>query len=183
MAKPTAPKSPLLTSLSIPKPCSQSWGAMAGDNRKRFCGECQKTVHDLSALTQAEAESLVQTVGSDGHLPCVQFYRRADGTVLTADSPRVERVFVKVRQRMPSWMAAAVAFALGLLGPARYAQGNEPEGFKLGEMAEATTATVSPAPSRGHMLRGKVAAPRPKPTPKPTPKSAPNPESRENPKE
>lgn len=166
MARTPTPKSPLLTNLPIPKPCNQSLGTMTGDDRKRFCGERQKSVHDLGALTQTETESLVQTVGPDGHPPCVQFYRRADGTVLTADSPRAEHVLAKVRQRMPPWMAAAVAFALSLLGPARYAQGNEPEGFKLGEMT-VPASTASPTPSRGRMLRGKVASPGPAPKPAP----------------
>lgn len=33
---------------------------MAGDTRQRFCESCQRTVHDLSALTRKQAEHLVK---------------------------------------------------------------------------------------------------------------------------
>src|SRR5450432_248011 len=34
---------------------------MTGDNRKRFCESCQKTVHDLSRLTRREAAKLLRS--------------------------------------------------------------------------------------------------------------------------
>src|SRR5262245_16139304 len=84
---------PLLENLRIASPCSQSWEEMSGDERVRFCGACRKNVYDLSSLTREQAEALV--LAREGQV-CVRFYRRADGTVLTADCAvggrRVRRV-------------------------------------------------------------------------------------------
>jgi hypothetical protein len=69
--------------IDIPSPCAASWEKMAGDERVRHCGECNKNVYNLSAMREAEAAALLDSNG-DGHL-CVRFYRRQDGTVLTSD--------------------------------------------------------------------------------------------------
>jgi hypothetical protein len=59
---------------------------MTGDARGRFCQHCQKTVHDLSAMSRDEAELLVcQSAGS----LCVRLTRLPDGQVLTLDYPTV----------------------------------------------------------------------------------------------
>jgi hypothetical protein len=71
-----------LNVLEVPSPCAVPWRAMAGDDRVRFCGQCRKDVYNLSAMTATEAESLLRN-GGDG--PCVRFYRRFDGTVVTTD--------------------------------------------------------------------------------------------------
>ncbi len=44
----------------ITKPCPASWDAMEpGPNGSRFCAVCEKHVHDLGAMTEAQARSLV----------------------------------------------------------------------------------------------------------------------------
>jgi hypothetical protein len=68
--------------LNVPSPCAVPWKSMAGDDRVRFCGECRKDVYNLSAMTTAEAESLLRNAAAT---PCVRFYRRLDGTVVTTD--------------------------------------------------------------------------------------------------
>src|SRR5262245_26944298 len=70
--------------LRVASPCPADWSAMQGDDRVRFCGQCQKNVYNLSAMTHAEAEDLIRE--KEGKL-CVRFYQRTDGTVLTADCP------------------------------------------------------------------------------------------------
>ena len=81
----------VLNAIEIPSPCSADWSAMPGDDRKRFCQGCQKHVHNLSALTAAEASELVS---SDPVLPCIRLSRGADGTVVTAERrrPRLARL-------------------------------------------------------------------------------------------
>lgn len=73
-----------LEAIHIASPCSADWNAMQGDDRARFCGTCQKNVYNLSDMTRTQAQALVAE--KEGNL-CVQFYRRADGTVLTDDCP------------------------------------------------------------------------------------------------
>jgi hypothetical protein len=104
---------PLLDDVQIAAPCTASWDEMAGDEHVRFCGKCEKNVYNLSSLPREEAEALL---GAKEGKMCVRLYRRADGTVLTADCP----VGVKKRRRRraafgavgASLVATAGAFAL-----------------------------------------------------------------------
>lgn len=73
-----------LESINIASPCSADWDAMAGDSRARFCNTCQKNVYNLSDMSRAQAQALVNE--KEGKL-CVQYYQRADGTMLTDDCP------------------------------------------------------------------------------------------------
>jgi hypothetical protein len=74
----------ILTQVKVAAPCSADWDAMEGDDRARFCGQCKKNVYNLSAMTEKEAAALVRN--TEGRL-CVRYYRRTDGTMLTADCP------------------------------------------------------------------------------------------------
>jgi hypothetical protein len=77
---------------------------MEGDDRVRFCRECNLNVYNLSGMTRREAESLV--AGAEGRL-CARFYRRADATVLTNDCP----VGLRALRRRVSLAAGAVLTA------------------------------------------------------------------------
>lgn len=70
--------------LRIASPCKALWEAMDGDDRVRFCRECNRNVYNLSAMTETEARRVVAE--REGH-PCIRFYQRRDGTVLTSDCP------------------------------------------------------------------------------------------------
>jgi hypothetical protein len=72
-----------LDRIEIPKPCDASWDEMIGNEEVRFCVHCQKSVHNISAMTRKAAVKLA--VRSGGAL-CVRFYRRDDDTVHTTDS-------------------------------------------------------------------------------------------------
>src|SRR5207253_1317447 len=74
---------PLLDRIRVASPCTAAWEAMEGDERVRFCGHCRKNVYNLSGMTRPQAEQLVQGSGD----LCVRYYRRFDGTILTADCP------------------------------------------------------------------------------------------------
>ena len=92
--------------LEIPEPCIVSWNGMLGDERGRFCGHCQKRVHNLSAMTTDEAEQLVcQAAGS----LCVRYNVAADGKVLTLDYP------ASTGRRRWSWRVWALVGLCGAL--------------------------------------------------------------------
>ena len=95
---------PLLDSVRVASPCSADWGQMVGDEKVRFCTSCAKNVYNLSAMTSADAERLL----GGGDAPCVRFYQRTDGTVLTTDCP----VGVKRRRRKKVALAIAGAGAV-----------------------------------------------------------------------
>ena len=75
----TRTRLPMLAKIKIASPCSVSWETMAGDDRVRSCGSCQKNIYDFSAMTAAEVEALL--LEKEGRL-CARFYRRTDGTIL-----------------------------------------------------------------------------------------------------
>lgn len=99
-----------LNKLKVASPCSADWNEMAGDERKRFCGQCNLNVYNLSGMTRDEAENLLIT--SEGRL-CIRFYRRADGTILTEDCPVG---WAKVKQRISKTATAAFSLFAGLFG-------------------------------------------------------------------
>ena len=103
---------PVLEDLRIATPCNADWDDMNGDERVRFCGKCEKNVYNLSAMTRADAEALVRE--KEGRL-CVRFYRRQDGTVLSADCP-VGVQKKRLRQRMWASLSGAAASLMLLLG-------------------------------------------------------------------
>lgn len=70
-----------LDAVSVPRPCPASWASMAGTDKARLCADCGREVHNLSALTRAEVESLLNR---DERL-CVTLCRHPDGSVATAD--------------------------------------------------------------------------------------------------
>ena len=97
-----------LSNIKIASPCSADWDEMYGDSRKRFCGECKLNVYNLSGMTRDEAESLIMK--AEGRL-CVRFYKRADGSVITADCPVG---WAKVKQRTKLYAAAAASLIMAL---------------------------------------------------------------------
>ncbi len=73
-----------LEDITIATPCLADWDKMTGDHRVRFCGDCKMNVYNLSGMSRQKAEALVQA--KEGRL-CVQFLKRADGTIITKDCP------------------------------------------------------------------------------------------------
>jgi len=102
----------LLANIKVASPCSARWGHMVGDDRARFCDQCQKHVYNLSSLTADEAVALIRE--REGSL-CGRFYRRAYGTVLTSDCPvGAGQVWTRFRRLA---VAAAAFVMLGVAIP------------------------------------------------------------------
>src|ERR1700729_1693933 len=51
---------PLLERVAVAAPCSADWSAMTGDDRSRFCGQCEKHVYDVSSMSAEEAEGFLR---------------------------------------------------------------------------------------------------------------------------
>jgi hypothetical protein len=101
-----------LDRIRVATPCPVSWEEMTGDNRVRFCGECQLNVYNFAELTRTEAEDLLRT--AEGRI-CGRLYRRADGTILTKDCPVGLRA---VRRRVAKVATAAFAALVSLASAA-----------------------------------------------------------------
>jgi hypothetical protein len=105
----------MLDRISIASPCSANWDSMPGTDQVRHCGECNKNVYNLSAMTRREAEALLQE--TEGRL-CARLYRRADGTILTENCPAGLRAI----GRRVSRFAGAAMSAVAALSSATAAQ-------------------------------------------------------------
>ena len=96
----------LLASIEIASPCPASWAKMNGGDTQRFCDSCRLHVHDLSAMTAQEAETLLQT--HQGEL-CVRYTQDTDGRILTDEFPSPLR---PMRSLILKHCALAAAFVL-----------------------------------------------------------------------
>lgn len=103
MSRPTAPRH-----LQIAKPCSKKWDELVGDERRRYCGACEKHVYNLEVMEPDELVALVEE--TEGRF-CGRLYRRPkELTVLTEDCPVGVR---SARRRRVGGAAIAVAAAAG----------------------------------------------------------------------
>jgi hypothetical protein len=100
----------LLANVRIASPCNARWGHMVGDDRARFCAQCQKHVYNFSAMTAEEAAALIRD--KEGRL-CARFYQRSDGTVLTSDCPLGGGVFWRRLKRVVFATAAVMLLVSG----------------------------------------------------------------------
>lgn len=98
-------KTSVLDRVSVKEPCREDWNAMIGNAQVRFCSHCAKSVHNLSAMTRAEAERLISL--SNARL-CVRYVRRTDKNIATA--PEVP--FIKITRRASKLAATAFTAAL-----------------------------------------------------------------------
>ena len=73
-----------LNNVRVAAPCPADWDSMYGNERVRFCEQCQLNVYNLSEMSRAEAEELIGR--AEGSL-CVRYYRRTDGSILTQNCP------------------------------------------------------------------------------------------------
>ncbi len=94
-----------LDNVRVAAPCGADWEQMIGNERTRFCGQCNLSVYNLSSMTKSEAETFIAR--NEGSV-CVRFYRRRDGSIITDNCPVGLRA---IRRRM-SYLARAVASAV-----------------------------------------------------------------------
>jgi hypothetical protein len=103
----------LLSQVKIASPCRARWQDMTGDDRTRYCHQCRKHVYNFSALAAEEVADLIRA--KEGNL-CGRFYRRRDGTMLTANCPvGASRYFRRVKI-MIGTAATLLLTSLGVRG-------------------------------------------------------------------
>lgn len=95
--------------LRIASPCPVGWDQMAGDNRVRFCDQCQLNVYNIAELSRTEVKELIAS--SEGRI-CARLFRRADGTVLIKDCPVGLRALrLRVSKRVAAVFAAIASIS------------------------------------------------------------------------
>lgn len=162
----------ILANIRIASPCPARWADMIGDDRSRFCAQCEKNVYHLSGMTAEDIATLI--LEKEGDL-CARFYQRPDGTMLTADCPvgaaRFPRRLKKlVLASVPMLVAAAMVNAWA--GGAFDRDPNAPQG-RFSQVLDGAVMQVKDwlglAPRRAVM--GMVCTPRQTPIP-PSPRAA-----------
>ncbi len=102
--------------------CDEEWDAMDGDEARRHCGKCEHSVHDLSAMTELEANALLAGKGSDRL--CVRYAVDEAGEVVHRPPP------TRPTDRLLAWAAVAAVPLLAVgLGAS---QGSGPSGASAG---------------------------------------------------
>jgi hypothetical protein len=117
-----------LDDVRVAAPCNVDWDAMYGNERVRFCDQCQLNVYNLSEMTRAEAERLIGN--SEGRL-CIRYYRRRDGSILTQNCPvglralkrRMSRIATAIGSTVLSFFAGLGVY--GLFGGGEFNDGRE----------------------------------------------------------
>jgi hypothetical protein len=125
---------PVLDNIRVAAPCTADWTKMAGDERVRACGDCNKNVYNLSEMTREEAEALI--VEKEGRL-CVRYYRRTDGTILFGDCT------IGVSRRRRRKLVAGAAALLAATGAVAYGASRAAE---ADEEAEVMMGVIRAAP-------------------------------------
>jgi len=137
-----------LNNVRIAAPCPADWDSMYGNERVRFCEQCQLNVYNLSDMSRAEAEELIGR--AEGGL-CVRYYKRSDGSILTQNCPvglrrlkrRLSRVATAIGTSVLSFMAGIGLFQITAQ---RYTTGV----MVMGDMAQplpSVTGALVPQPS------------------------------------
>jgi hypothetical protein len=94
-----------LDNVRVAAPCPADWDGMYGNERMRFCDQCQLNVYNLSEMSRADAERLIGQ--AEGRL-CVRYYRRRDGSIMTRNCP----VGLRALKRRLSRVATAAASSI-----------------------------------------------------------------------
>jgi hypothetical protein len=137
----------LLDEVQVASPCPARWEEMTGDDRSRYCRSCERVVYNLSGMRAADALALIRQ--KEGSL-CVRLFRRADGTILTADCPEGLRSRLdKYRRRAGLSEAVKAACPVILLALATILLANAAFACLAGFLDDDGCATMGvPAPER-----------------------------------
>jgi hypothetical protein len=84
---------------------------MTGDEKKRFCAECDKFVYDFAQMTRQQVEAIVSI--NRGRM-CARITRKPDGSLLTLETPPVHPIAAR---RASPVVNATLAVILGLNVP------------------------------------------------------------------
>jgi hypothetical protein len=101
-----------LDDVRVAAPCPANWDAMSGNDRVRFCSQCNLNVYNLSGMSRNEAASFVNRTEDR---VCVRYYRRTDGAILTDNCPvglrALKRRAIKVANAV---LSSVICFLVGM---------------------------------------------------------------------
>ncbi|MEM8710641.1 MAG: hypothetical protein AAGG01_06790 [Planctomycetota bacterium] len=89
-------------------PCEKKWADLSGEGEKRHCEACALHVIDGSALTKAQAESVVKKADASGERVCMRMLVDGHGGFVHAEEPPTP-------QKSLGWKAGAVLVSSALV--------------------------------------------------------------------
>ena len=156
-----------LDNVRVAAPCPADWDGMYGNDRVRFCDQCQLNVYNLSEMSRADAERLIGQ--AEGRL-CVRYYRRRDGSIITTNCPVGLRALKRRLSRVATAAASSIlSFFAGLglyqITTPRYTTGRMVVGDVYRDLpASQGTFVVSPVPEQTEVVGELVRIDRLKPS-------------------
>jgi hypothetical protein len=119
---------------------------MSGTEVTRTCAICARQVHDLSAMSTAEAEALISR---DTQRICVRYVRDPDGAILTADR------LVKIQKGPYAGLSAAALAAVVALSQPACSTSAPQQAVSESQRQAPDTPRAEPRPGSG-TLKGRV---------------------------
>ena len=93
----------------ISKPCSEKWSDMQGDDLKRYCAQCNRHVHNLSAMSERKRAAYIRRAG---RRLCIAYVQKPNGTVVLPSHWRSLRLALQpLCTSIASVLAAMLPFA------------------------------------------------------------------------
>ncbi len=102
----TSQPSPEQSPIQIKTACPKNWAELVGDDKKRFCSECNLHVHNAARLTQVEASTLVAKANSR---VCMRIEYDASGAPVFRDSHPAVGIKPRSASRFARWALSAAA--------------------------------------------------------------------------
>lgn len=122
----------------IQQPCPLSLDALEGDGPRRYCDQCQRQVHDLSALTRRQALRLRRRFQRRGERLCGIIRRHPDGRLHFQPDLRQ-----RLTRRLRALPALAVLLAPGGCPDEPAAEAPEVEAAEVEAVEEPAEAVMS----------------------------------------
>jgi ankyrin repeat protein len=134
--------------INITSPCETDWDSMIGNDRIRFCGHCQLSVHNLSQMSDKQLRRLIAK--SSGRL-CVRYTRPVRAMQSTP------LVFHQIGRRTSIIAASAFSASLGLSNAmaGNLTSNNPVKTYRSGAVA-ATGTTINALSSEGGAITGTI---------------------------
>lgn len=142
--------------IRISEPCTVDWETMHGDAKRRFCDQCRKHVHNLSAMSEPEAQQVI----GQGNV-CVRFRYDAQGNVRHTRHGRLARAVALGT----ALFGAIPALAAPAVRPAEETGAAREPGL-LERVLQRAQALIA-EPEEEKMLMGDIGMPEPPPPPPP----------------
>lgn len=107
-------KSDGLTDLQLAFNCPAQWESMVGDEQSRHCNLCKRNVYNISSMTRQEAIDFLE---AKGEKVCVRYFKRRDGTILTAPCGKAKRGFFSLKMKIATACAGVAFFGFPIFMP------------------------------------------------------------------